>query len=89
MEKGEIAHFEQFHLFPQCFPEVFFFDVLKRVYMEERVKFTKRTMLCYNGISEVDSLSMCVDHKSIHQAQLVVPRQHYSPTIWMGECNTI
>ena len=22
MEKGEIAHFEQFHLFPQCFPMV-------------------------------------------------------------------
>ena len=35
--KGEIAHFEQFHLFPQCFPK-FFFNVLKLVYMEERVK---------------------------------------------------
>ena len=29
MEKGEIAHFEQFHIFPQCFPEAFFFTVLK------------------------------------------------------------
>ena len=38
MEKGEIAHFEQFHLFSQCFPKAFFFNVLKRVYMEERVK---------------------------------------------------
>ena len=28
-EKGEIAQFEQFHLFPQCFPKAFFFDVLK------------------------------------------------------------
>ena len=25
VEKGEIAHFEQFHLFPHCFPNVFFF----------------------------------------------------------------
>ena len=32
MEKREIAHF------PQCFPEAFFFIVLKLVYMEERVK---------------------------------------------------
>ena len=23
VEKGEIAHFEQFHLFPQCFPKAF------------------------------------------------------------------
>ena len=37
--KGEIAQFEQFHLFPQCFPKAFFFIVLKLVYtyMEERV----------------------------------------------------
>ena len=35
-EKGEIAHFEQFHLFPQCFPKAFFFSVLKYVSMEER-----------------------------------------------------
>ena len=37
MEKGEIANFEQFHLFPQCFPKAFFFNVSKRVYMEEKV----------------------------------------------------
>ena len=30
-EKGEIAHFEQFHVFPQCFPTAFFFHVLKWV----------------------------------------------------------
>ena len=28
-EKGEIAHFEQFHLFPQCFPTAVFFNTLK------------------------------------------------------------
>ena len=28
-EKGEITHFEQFHLFPQCFPEAYFFNELK------------------------------------------------------------
>ena len=33
VEIGEIAHFDQFHLFPQCFPEVFLFSVLKSVYM--------------------------------------------------------
>ena len=36
LEKGEIAHFEQFHLFPQFFP--YFFIVLKWVYMEEGLK---------------------------------------------------
>ena len=40
VEKGEIAHFEQFHLFPQCFPKAFFFSVLKPVCMEERAKDT-------------------------------------------------
>ena len=39
MEKGKIAHFEQFHLFPQCFLRDFFFNVLNWVYMEESVKF--------------------------------------------------
>ena len=38
VEKGEIAHFEQFRLFRQCFPKVFFLNVLKRVYMEKSVK---------------------------------------------------
>ena len=38
MQKCEIAHFEQFHLFPQYFPKALFFYVLKRAYMEERVK---------------------------------------------------
>ena len=38
VEKGEIAHFEQFHPFPQCFPKALFFNVLKWVHMEERVK---------------------------------------------------
>ena len=39
VEKGEIAHFEQFHLFPQGFPKAFFFNVLKWVHMEDRVNF--------------------------------------------------
>ena len=37
-EKGEIAHFEQFHLFLQCFPKAYYFGVLKWLYMEERIK---------------------------------------------------
>ena len=48
VEIGEIAHFEQFHLFPQCFPKAFFFSVLKRVYMEERVKSLCYTILTFN-----------------------------------------
>ena len=33
MEKGEIALFQQFHLFPKCFPKVFFFfSVLMSIY---------------------------------------------------------
>ena len=38
MGKGEIANFEQFHLFPQCFPKAFFLKVLKWVYVEERAQ---------------------------------------------------
>ena len=38
VEKGEIAHFEQFLLFQQCFIEAFFFNELTREYMEERVR---------------------------------------------------
>ena len=38
MEKGEIAQNDHFHLFPQCFPKAFYLNVLKLVYMEERVK---------------------------------------------------
>ena len=34
VEKGEIAQFEQFHLFSQYFPKVFiFFNVLKWAYI--------------------------------------------------------
>ena len=36
VEKCEIAHFGQFHLFPQSFLTALIFNVLKRVYMEER-----------------------------------------------------
>ena len=28
VEKGEIAHIKQFHLFPQCFHKAFFVNVL-------------------------------------------------------------
>ena len=29
VEKGEIAYFEQLHLFPQCFPKAFFLQCVK------------------------------------------------------------
>ena len=38
VEKGKTANFEQFHLFPQCFPKGFSFNVLKLVYMEGKIK---------------------------------------------------
>ena len=44
VETGEIAHFEQFHLFPQCFLTAFFFIVLKLVYMEEGVQ-----LICFSN----------------------------------------
>ena len=40
LEKREVAHFAQFHLFPQCFPKAFF-------YMEERVTSHLVTTLIY------------------------------------------
>ena len=39
--KGEIAHLEQFHIYPQCFPKAFPLNVLRSVYMEESVKIRK------------------------------------------------
>ena len=30
VKKAEIAHVEQFHVFPQCFFKAFFLSVLKR-----------------------------------------------------------
>ena len=46
MEKDKIAHLSNFHLFPQCFSKTFFFNVLKRVYMEERVN-VAQIMACH------------------------------------------
>ena len=52
------------------------------------IEFTnfKRIMLSCNGISEVDSLNMCVDHKSIHRAQHVVPEQLSSMLLFSRFC---
>ena len=38
MGKGEIARYEQFLLFPQCFQKLSVIDESERVFMEERVK---------------------------------------------------
>ena len=46
VEKGEIAHFEQFHLFLQCLLKAFFFNVLKWVYMKEWVNFKWTKTIC-------------------------------------------
>ena len=40
VEKGEIAHFEQFHLFLQCFSKGFFFNVLKYIWRKGLKAFT-------------------------------------------------
>ena len=47
--KGEIAQYEQFHLFPQCFHKAFFLDVIKLLYMKEKVKATKPENVIENG----------------------------------------
>ena len=39
MGKGQITHYEQFLLFPQCFQKQFIIDVIKQVFMEKRVKY--------------------------------------------------
>ena len=59
--------FEQFHLFPQFFPKGLFFNVLKRVYMEERVN-----SLTNNKILGVSKLKAFVDNK-INVAQMMIP----------------
>ena len=43
VEKDEIAHSEQFQLFPQCFPKAFFFSVLKVALQILERKFYKNT----------------------------------------------
>ena len=62
MEKGENARFEQFPLFHNIFLYFFFFNVLKWVYMEERVykkrkewKFfiDKWAVLCEKGAQRI------------------------------------
>ena len=40
-QKGEIAHFEQFHIFPQCFSRVFFCK-WRKVVQKDRKHFGKR-----------------------------------------------
>ena len=43
VEKGEIAHFEQFRLFPQCFPKAFFSSMYKNEYIwRKRLSLPKR-----------------------------------------------
>ena len=44
MRIGEIAHYEQFLLFPQCFQKLSVVDVSKRVSIEYRVK--RRKLRC-------------------------------------------
>ena len=41
MEKGEIAHFDQFHLFPKCFPGDFFFNELIEYIWRKGLKVSK------------------------------------------------
>ena len=54
MGKEEIALYEQFLLFPQCFQKLSVVDTLKRVSMEERVNTCILTFLPEN-----DSVPQC------------------------------
>ena len=51
--KGEIAHFERFRLFQQCFPKVISFDMLN----EERVE-----LLVFQSLSLFQT--KCLQYKS-------------------------
>ena len=53
MEKGECAHFEQFHLFPQCFPKAYFFDALKKSIDKEK-GFKTKMMYTQNNVYLTD-----------------------------------
>ena len=62
-EIGEIAHFEQFLIFPQCFPKALFFIVLNWLHMEEKVKvcrviFSKGKIL---EASKLRAIANCTD----------------------------
>ena len=46
VEKGEIAHFEQFHLFPQCYPKALFFNALKGVCIEKSLNGFQEVAIC-------------------------------------------
>ena len=46
MEKGEIAHYEQFLLFPQHFQKTYTKDTLKQGHVWERVKSYRKTFIC-------------------------------------------
>ena len=68
VEKGEIAYFEQFHLFLQCFPKAFVIKVLNEyIYMEERVKSYraikwKKTFSSRNGCQNIAFLLSFSQH---------------------------
>ena len=47
VEKGEIAHFELFYLFLQCFLIAFFFNSLKGIYLGEGVKTRSHLLIFY------------------------------------------
>ena len=48
--------FEQFYLFPQCFPKAFFFNVLKWVNMEEGVKVMSLSFKIYQAVQFLHEL---------------------------------
>ena len=63
MGKGEIARYEQFLLFPQCFKKTSTADTLKPGLVWERAKRLYNLLLCstqYKIVSHVQVLSICV-----------------------------
>ena len=56
VEKGKIAHFEQFHLFPQCIPKAFFLYCVKMGIYEGK-GYTSPTLQIYNPQSSFHNYS--------------------------------
>ena len=73
MEKGEIAHFEQFHHFPQCFSKAFSFNVLN-VYIRSKELIDRRstnqslTARQDYGLDKVEAIAS----KKLDEAQMMI-----------------
>ena len=71
-EKRKIAHFEQFHLFPQCFPKAFLSNVLKwvQVYVEKMVKWSNLILTFFSWVSLTKALQSPIQILEVHMKHI-------------------